>query len=404
MARGQGEWVIRPRVRARGAVVPLRPAHRRGALALTVLAAMCGLLSACGGGLAPGQTLPPDQSIAPPTPIANPANGNAPPARIGPAAGFDPITRMLIMFGGAPATGSNLSTGHPATRLGETWSWDGQKWTQLHPKTSPPALFGARMITDPNTQRLLLVSGAGDSSGTALQQEGMWEWDGSTWSHVTDNPVQVPFAAAAFDPVRNQAVISGFDPAYPSACVGCVPPPQYDQRGDYVFTKGDSGWNTAPGDAPGWARAATAYDPVSQRIISAAGSAQNGGQSTYAWDGKQWSQIIKSNATSVTPDPSQPFGPCDAATDQGAQRIVMACAPATGPTGGATWTFDGKSWHSVSGADTPAIPADPSITARNGLLTLAYDPALPAIVMLIGGTSGSESMAAWNGSSWSQVN
>ena len=403
MARGQEEWVIRTRVRASRLAVRLRPAHHLGAGVMTVLVAMCALLSACGGGLAPGQTLPPEQSIAPPTPIANPANGNAPPARVGPAVGFDPISRTLIMFGGALATGTNLATGHPATRLDETWSWDGRKWSQLHPKASPPALFGARMITDPNTQRLLLVSGAGDSSGNALQQEGMWEWDGSTWSHVADNPVQVPFAAAATDPVRNRAVISGFDPAYPSACVGCVPPPQYDQGGDYVFTKGDSGWNTASGTAPGWARAATAYDPISQRIISAAGSTQTGSQSTYAWDGKQWSQIVKSNATSVTPDPSQPLGPCDAATDRGAQRIVMACAPGSGPTGGVTWTFDGKAWQSVSGADTPAIPADPSIPGRSGLLTLAYDPALPAIVMLIGGSSGSESMAAWNGSSWSQV-
>lgn len=403
MARGQKEWVIRSRVRARRQAVRLSAAHRPVVVVVTVLVAMCGLLSACGGGLAPGQTLPPDQSIPPPTPIANPANGNAPPARIGPALGFDPISRLLIMFGGAPATGTNLATGHPATRLNETWSWDGQKWTQLHPKTSPPALFGARMITDPNTQRLLLVSGAGDSSANVLQQEGMWEWDGSTWSHVADNPVQVPFAAAASNPVRNQAVISGFDPAYPSACVGCVPPPQYDQGGDYAFTKGDSGWNTASGDAPGWARAATAYDPISQRIISAAGLKQAGSQSTFAWDGKQWSQIIKSNATSVALDPSQPAGPCDAATDQGAQRIVMACAPGTGSTGGATWTFDGKAWQSVSGADMPAIPADPSITGREGVLTLAYDPALPAIVMLIGGSSGSESMAAWNGSSWSQV-
>ena len=403
MAGGQQEWVMRTLVRASGVSVRLRPAHRQGAVVVVVLVAMCGLLSACGGGLAPGQTLPPDQSIAPPTPIANPANGNAPPARIGPAVGFDPISRTLIMFGGASATGTNLAMGHPATRLDETWAWDGQKWSQLHPKASPPALFGARIIIDPNTQRLLLVSGAGDSSGNALQQEGMWEWDGSTWSHVADNPVQVPFAAAASDPVRNQAVISGFDPAYPSACLGCVPPPQYDQGGDYVFTKGDSGWNTASGDAPGWARAATAYDPISQRIISAAGSKQNGVQSTYAWDAKQWSQIVASNATSVTPDPSQPLGPCDAATDQRAERIVMACAPGTGPTGGATWTFDGKSWQSVAGAGMPTIPADPSITGRYGLLTLAYDPALPAIVMLIGGTSGSESIATWSGSSWSLV-
>src|SRR5215469_5642242 len=100
MARGRGGWFIRRRARASGLVVGL--------------GALCALVSACGGGLAPGQTLPPDQSLPPPTPIANPANGNAPPARIGPAVGFDPITRTLVMFGGAQATGSNVLAFHPA--------------------------------------------------------------------------------------------------------------------------------------------------------------------------------------------------------------------------------------------------------------------------------------------------
>jgi hypothetical protein len=360
-----------------------------------------GLLSACGGGLAPGQTLPANSLPPAPTPIANPSNGDAPSARVGPAVGFDPISRTLLMFGGAPATGTNLSTGHPATRTNETWAWDGQKWTQLHPKTSPPGLFGARMVTDPSTQRLLLVSGAGDSSGSALAQEGTWEWDGSTWSRTGDNPVQVPFAAAGFDPIRSQVVLSGFDPAYPSGgCIGCVPPPSYDQRGDFVLTSNSKDWSTASGDAPGWARAGTAYDPVSQRIITAAGSGQNAVQWTYAWDSKGWTMLTKPGGSSGNADANQPVGPCDAATDQGSAHIVMACAAGTGPTGGVTWTFDGKAWQRESGASTPPIPAG---AGGAGVLTLAYDPALPAVVMLIGGASGSESMATWNGSSWSQL-
>lgn len=380
---------------------------------MALLGMACALLAACGGGLAPGQTLPPTSLPPAPTPIANPANGNAPSARVGVAVGFDPITQTLLMYGGAPATGMNLAAGHPATRLAETWSWDGQKWTQLHPKTSPPALFGARMVVDPDTLRLLLVSGAGDTSGNALQQEGMWEWDGSTWTRVADNPLQVPFAAAAFDPVRNLVVLSGFDPAYASACLGCIPPPQYDQGGDFVFTKGASDWNPAAGDAPGWARAATAYDPISHRIISADGSKQNAVQSTYAWDGAKWSQIITSNATAASSDSNQPLGPCDAVTDGSAQRIVMACASGSGPASaaipggpaanGTTWTFDGKTWQSVSASGTPAIPAGPNLLDGVGVFTLAYDPALPAVVMLIGGVSGSESMATWNGSSWNEL-
>lgn len=369
---------------------------------MTLVALFAGVLAACGE--AGAASVPPPQSFPPPpTPISDPTNGSAPPARVGAAVGFDVISRTLLMFGGAPATGANLSTGHPATRLDETWAWDGLQWTQLHPKTSPPALYGARMVVDPNTNRLLLVSGAGDSSGNALAQEGMWAWDGNTWKRIADNPVQVPFAAAGFDPIRQQVVLSGFDPAYPSACVGCIPPPDFDRGGDFVLGQGNGGWNTAAGDAPGWARAGTAYDPISERIISAAGAKQNGVQSTYAWDGKQWAQIIKPSASTGSSDPNQPLGPCDAATDQKAERVVMVCAPGTGPSGGTTWTFDGKAWQRVPDANMPAIPGDASLGGTAGLLSLAYDPALPGLVMLVGGASGSETMAEWNGDSWSAL-
>lgn len=390
MASGRGRpWRAR---RGRG----------RAPIAVTSLALLAVLLAACGE--ADAVSLPPQQSFPPaPTPISNPTNGGAPPARMGAAVGFDVITRTLLMFGGAPATGTNLSTGHPAQRLDETWSWDGLQWKQLHPKTSPPALYGARMVIDPNTKQLLLVSGAGDSSGNALAQEGMWAWDGDTWKRVADNPVQVPFPAAGYDPVRSQLVLSGFDPAYPSACLGCIPPPDFDRGGDFVLKEGGGGWTNASGDAPGWARAGTAYDPISQRIISAAGAKQNGVQSSYAWDGRQWTQTITPNASTGHPDPGQPLGPCDAATDQKAMRIVMVCASASGPSGGTTWTFDGKAWQNVPGANMPAIPADPSLGGAAGLLSLAYDPDLPALVMLVGGASGTETIAEWNGNSWSAV-
>lgn len=374
----------------------LGPATRRIAV-LIILVGLTAVAAACGA--TPGGDIQLATPMSgPPTPIANPSNGNAPPARVGAAVGFDPVNREVLMFGGAPATGGNLTTTHPATRLAETWEWDGQNWKQLHPKTSPPALFGARLVTNPTTQNLLLVSGAGDSAGTALQQEGAWEWDGNNWNRVGDNPVQVPFAAAATDPVHSQVLLSGFDAAYPSACAGCIPPPDYDRGGDFVLGQGGSGWNSASGDTPGWARAGTAFDPVSRRVITTAGSKQSEVQWTYAWDGDKWSVITKGSPTTNNPDPNQPFEPCEAATDGHAERIVLACEPAAGPSGGVTWTFDGQNWQKVSGSSTPSIPPD-----LVGQFALAYDPALPAVVMVIGSASGSMSIATWDGSHWSPL-
>lgn len=381
---------------------------RRMVCIATSIGMLGAIVSACGGASTAGGAAARTSPVAtqPPAtakPVSQPRNGNAPPARVGAAVGFDPITKTLLMFGGAPATGRNVWTGHPAVRLDDTWAWDGGRWTQLHPATSPPPLFGARMVKDPNTGHLLLLAGAGDSSGGAisvLEQEGMWEWDGHTWSHTGDNPVQVPFPAAAADPVRRQVVMSGFDAAYPSACLQCTPLPAIDQGGDYVMTAGVAGWTAAAGQAPGWSRAGTAYDPISQRIITTAGGQQNGVQWTYAWDGASWTRIIRSTAVGST-DPDQPAGPCDAATDDAAGHIVMACAPGAGSTD--TWTFNGQAWQRVPAANAPAIPAGPSLPSAAGLLSLAFDPAVHGVVMLLGGASGSETMALWRQSAWVDV-
>lgn len=82
----------------------------------------------------------------------------------------------------------------------------------------PPSLYGARLVLDPVSGRLLLlISGVGqtDASG-AIEKQGMWSWDGGDWTRVADNPLQMPFPAAASDPVRRTVVLAGFDPGYPS--------------------------------------------------------------------------------------------------------------------------------------------------------------------------------------------
>ena len=57
-------------------------------------------------------------------------------------AAYDPAAQRVILFGGAgppPPGGSLLS------RLGDTWAFDGSRWTQLHPAVAPPARFLAAM-------------------------------------------------------------------------------------------------------------------------------------------------------------------------------------------------------------------------------------------------------------------
>jgi hypothetical protein len=59
--------------------------------------------------------------------------------------------------------------------FGHTWAWSGDRWTQLHPATSPPADFAGRLITNPTSGRVELISLPG---GTPA----LWSWDGHTWT------------------------------------------------------------------------------------------------------------------------------------------------------------------------------------------------------------------------------
>ena len=86
------------------------------------------------------------------------------------AIAFDSKRGHVVLFGG-----HNL-TGEGRNRLGDTWEWDGRKWTQIN-VTGPSPRNGAAQIYDSVRGRILLFGGA--------TQEGVsgetWEWDGEHW-------------------------------------------------------------------------------------------------------------------------------------------------------------------------------------------------------------------------------
>src|SRR5579885_2595949 len=84
----------------------------------------------------------------PQTPTASPISGPIPP-RTNPQLVYDGNTRTLLLFGGA---GYNND-------LNDTWSWDGNTWTQLHPATSPPARSEASIAYDAATKQVILFGG-----------------------------------------------------------------------------------------------------------------------------------------------------------------------------------------------------------------------------------------------------
>lgn len=89
------------------------------------------------------------------------------PALAGAAIAFDAARGYVVLFG-SNADPSTCNPGVP----GETWTWNGTTWTQLHPAVAPDecAGLGATMVYDAAHQRDLVVC---DCTFRAT-----WLWDG----------------------------------------------------------------------------------------------------------------------------------------------------------------------------------------------------------------------------------
>jgi hypothetical protein len=123
----------------------------------------------------------------------------APPARVEASMAFDRVTRKLVLFGGY--NGSHF--------LGDTWLWDGatSRWTQAHPASSPTAVTGPMLFTDPK-------DGHADQFGGfdgRFYQLITWRWTGTTWAqlHPTNTPGARSIAVAALDSARKNVVLFG---------------------------------------------------------------------------------------------------------------------------------------------------------------------------------------------------
>ena len=114
---------------------------------------------------------------------------------------YDPVTGTVILFGG---------DGPGGVGLGDTWSWNGSTWTQLFPPNSPSARTLSQVAFDSLLNRVVLFGG--NQSG-GIFYDDTWVYDGSTWTQVT--PITTPqnryAGLMAYDPYTDSALMfSGY--------------------------------------------------------------------------------------------------------------------------------------------------------------------------------------------------
>jgi hypothetical protein len=288
-----------------------------------------------------------------------------PPARRGEAVAAGPGSQMTILFGGVTRNGALLD---------DTWAFDGQRWSELHPGAGPAARTGALAAYDGVRHQLLLTGGRG-VSGTLTDT---WTWDGVSWTaQLPETPPRtLSWSAMAADPGSGTVVlVTGRSGAPAQTWL-------WDGRN----------WNRAqPALEPSLgAPPVMSSDPLTGHVLLvSAGGAGSSPVATWLWDGRAWSLRPQAQPPLVRP------GATWMAADRVARRVLLFT---TGTAGGATWLWDGHRWSYVFSRVAPAISSD---GVASGLVT---DPVSGRPVLVGAGADGDPSRLrrdwTWRGDGW----
>lgn len=290
---------------------------------------------------------------------------DGPHAREGHAMVYDPVRRVVVLYGGYQYAVQTFS---------DTWEWDGAQWAQRS-SDGPGPRQGHAMVFDPNRGTVLLFGG---ENIPALGD--LWEWNGTSWREVqnTVRPTSRGGAAMACDAARNVIVLFGGSSFYG------------DGTGEYRTDTWEWNGNT-------WTQVATVgpgarfvpsmvFDPTRGTVLLFGGGVNDTwlGE-TWEWNGVEWTRL-----------PME--GPRDRALpatffDLARSRVQLVLAPYN-------WAF-AMQWELRDGAWQTVLEGGPDIGQFNPEKVHAvYDSVRDRVVWVGLGDDGVDETWEWTGSAW----
>lgn len=264
----------------------------------------------------------------------------------------------LVLVGG---------TGTGTVGFDDVWELDANGWSAATPRFTPPRAVSAAHVYSPADGALLRVGGA-TGGGAAFET---WLFDGVTWVHGTDAPIDRYWQGLAYDSMRDRFVMAS------GSCVSDQPacdPSTYTSRETHVLDRASQTWSPlASAMIPaGEAREAFAmiYDAVHDEIIGFGGRVNLTRETftnTLVFDGTAWSTRVTTKHPAATVSPAATWDPVRG-------EIVLF------DSAGVTWVYRDREWIDIIGAD-PDRPG--RSTGR-----MAYDPFRDRFLLMGGDTAG----------------
>ena len=260
----------------------------------------------------------------------------------------------------------------------DTWAFDttSNKWTQLFPATSPPAIESFRMVYDPTTGQIVLFGGFADIFQTWVYgfDSGQYNWKNVTPGY---SPPGRDASAMAFDPCTGKVIIFG----------------GYGGSGDlndtWAYDATTNTWtNLNPSNPPSVRDSCLmVFDPNIGQIVLFGGY-YNGNNLNDTWAfntvSNSWHELTTTNAPSERYGYGMVFNPTTGQINLFAGGYFTGSDPAT--VNNETWAFD-DSDSSMGKYTWTQLSFDLPIPEARQFPAMEFDPSSGQII-LFGGDNG----------------
>jgi hypothetical protein len=238
-----------------------------------------------------------------------------PPGRFGAAAAYDPLTRVVMLYGGRLGPGDVVD---------DTWAWDGRTWTELDSgKGSPPAGEGSRMAWDDILNEMVLVNGGGSSGGET------WLCNGNHWVRQPrgDLPAGTFVGGMAVDPLT-RALLAASAPGQGRASTW-----EWD----------GTAWREVSTRTNPPAFVGLVLDPASDRLILWGDPAVGAGRQMWSWSGQDWIPLAGTGL---------PVSPEAEVTDTNGGHVLILGSLVQASQGAPQpidlWSWSGSTWNQLA--------------------------------------------------------
>lgn len=270
---------------------------------------------------------------------ARQTSSSEPEARNKAAIAYDSQRDKLVLFGGA------VGLGRARRVTGDTWEWDGKTWTRVS-ESGPPPRAAHAMTYDSQRKKIVLFGGDG-AAGTLGDT---WEWDGKTWTQVaTTGPAARGAHRIAYDSRRKKVVLfSG------TSQFGRAMKPAFNDTWEWD----GRAWKLVSSTGPaGRLLFGLAYDVKRSKVVLFGGNTSfappfEAGlrDDTWEWDGQRWSEIKASGPAKRDHN--------NLIYDAARGQTILYGGGANGVLLGDTWAFDGRQWTKLATTAPTTLGAD----------------------------------------------